>query len=503
MPTRAIPSTTGALARLADALAARLSGRYVERVWHLEGGALLLKDSGPGGERLLIAPQRALPRLSLTREWPPTPAAPDRTALLFRKALEGARVRAVEPWMDRGMTITLTRGPDALTLAVQLAGRFPNAAVLLGPDDTPTALLHEGRPARDPDARPFAPGPDPWPELADDVWLDRWDATLRGAAERARLERRGNELARHVRAFGKRLDRKRQAFEHELARAESADRHRHHGELLKAALRDIPKGADRVRLRDWAREDGGETEVPLDPRLSPVENMQRHFHLYRKLSGGRERAEGFVLEVLETQAAVEALRGDVDAFDPDAALDDVPAADAALEALERRLRALGWRPPVQAPPRGRADDAPALPYREFRAVDGTPILVGRGARDNDRLTFQVARGQDVWLHARDCPGSHVVLRRAGRGDPSPEALLDAALLAAWHSKLRGETVIDVMWTERKHVRKPRGAGPGLVTVADTRNIAVRADPERLQRLYASLDDAREPATGDRITARTP
>ena len=111
------------------------------------------------------------------------------------------------------------------------------------------------------------------------------------------------------------------------------------------------------------------------------------------------------------------------------------------------------------------------------------IWLGRAARHNDALTFKHARGSDVWLHARDSPGSHVVLRLDKGREPGQEALLDAALLAAWHSKLRGENIIDVMWTYRKHVKKPPGAPAGLVSVAQSHTIAVRHDEARLARIY--------------------
>ena len=115
-------------------------------------------------------------------------------------------------------------------------------------------------------------------------------------------------------------------------------------------------------------------------------------------------------------------------------------------------------------------------------------MVGRSAKDNDRLTFQVASGRDVFLHARDVPGSHVILRCPGT--PGHEAMLDAATLAAWNSSARGELVVDVLWTERKHVRRVPGVA-GRVTTADAKNLAVRVDPARVERLYATLAEPRD------------
>ncbi len=119
------------------------------------------------------------------------------------------------------------------------------------------------------------------------------------------------------------------------------------------------------------------------------------------------------------------------------------------------------------------------------AADGGRILVGRGADRNDELTFQVARGSDLWLHARDVPGAHVILLLQPGRAPTEQALLDAATLAAHHSNARGEAQVDVGYTLRKHVRKPPKSRPGTVTYSGLKTIRVRLEPERLTRLLAS------------------
>ncbi len=110
--------------------------------------------------------------------------------------------------------------------------------------------------------------------------------------------------------------------------------------------------------------------------------------------------------------------------------------------------------------------------------------MGRGAADNDRLTLQVARPQDVWLHARGVPGAHVVVPLVKGASVTPEVLVDAATLAAHHSDARGESVVDVQWTERRYVRKPRKSAAGAVTVDRERVMSLRVEPARLRRLLA-------------------
>jgi len=226
--------------------------------------------------------------------------------------------------------------------------------------------------------------------------------------------------------------------------------------------------------------------IPLDPTLDAVANMERYFKRYRKFAEARGGIEDRLLTALELRERLDALALRLDTL-PTSRPEAPEAAREALSTLRAELLTISPPRPRQAPPSRRGEPAPALPFRRFLAADGAEILVGKNARDNDRLTFQVARGQDLWLHARDVPGSHVILRPLTPGaPPSSEALLDAALLAAWHSNARGDTVIDVMWTPRKHVRKVRGAPPGLVTAAATHNLAVREDPDRLARLYRTL-----------------
>jgi predicted ribosome quality control (RQC) complex YloA/Tae2 family protein len=130
------------------------------------------------------------------------------------------------------------------------------------------------------------------------------------------------------------------------------------------------------------------------------------------------------------------------------------------------------------------------PYREFRAASGMPILVGRGSDRNDELTFKVARGNDLWLHARDWAGAHVIVASDGR-PVDGETLLDAATLAAHHSRARDEAQVDILYVARKHVRKPPRSAPGLVTTSGAKTVRVRMQPERLQRLLTSrIDDER-------------
>ena len=153
-----------------------------------------------------------------------------------------------------------------------------------------------------------------------------------------------------------------------------------------------------------------------------------------------------------------------------------------LPAVEREARRLAAGPRLAKPPRRRRDQ-PLPPYRTFRSLAGLALLVGRGAEENDELTRRVARGNDLWLHARGQTGAHVVIRLGGR-PVDQDSLLDAAHLAAHFSDARGEPQVEVACTQAKHVRKPRGAAPGAVTYSQERMLHLRVEPERVARLLA-------------------
>ncbi|HEX5408858.1 MAG TPA: NFACT RNA binding domain-containing protein [Gemmatimonadaceae bacterium] len=130
-------------------------------------------------------------------------------------------------------------------------------------------------------------------------------------------------------------------------------------------------------------------------------------------------------------------------------------------------------------------------FRTYRSSGGLDIWVGRGAASNDELTFHAAAPEDVWLHARDNAGAHVVLRWQHHDAPPERDLGEAAMLAAWHSKSRGSAVVPVDWTRRKYVRKPRGAAPGLVVVQRCRTVFARPDAQLERALRRDMRVSRD------------
>lgn len=235
----------------------------------------------------------------------------------------------------------------------------------------------------------------------------------------------------------------------ELSRESRADRYEQWGHLLMAAGNDVPPGAEEVELEDLFS-DGASITVPLDPAISAVQNAQKYYDRARRTRRSREEAE---VRLVDTERRADDAERLLDALEDVRELREIRAfrADHADE-LARFL----------------PDDASAkdrVPFRRFELGGSYEVWVGRNARQNDELTFHHAQKYDLWMHARGVAGSHAVLRLPNRSaEPDRRTIQKAAAIAAYFSKARGSALVPVMVTQRKYVRKPKGALPGAVAI---------------------------------------
>lgn len=254
------------------------------------------------------------------------------------------------------------------------------------------------------------------------------------------LEKGLVEAARHYRTSTERML-------EELAHESRADRYEQWGHLLMAAAADVPAGADEVTLPDLFA-DRAPVSIPLDPARSPIENAQHYYERARRTRRSREEAETRLLETEQKAEAAEALLEQLRAVETLADLEAFRKEEAARLAPFTGEEAAG-------------EDR--VPFRRFALPQGYEVWVGRNAKQNDQLTFRYAQKYDLWMHARGVPGSHAVLRLPNRqAQPGRPLLERAAAIAAYYSKARGSSLVPVMITERKYVRKPKGAAPGAV-----------------------------------------
>ena len=185
-----------------------------------------------------------------------------------------------------------------------------------------------------------------------------------------------------------------------------------------------------------------------------------------------------------SEASVERAEGESAVAVSERLYDAVRSMERALVSLPARIAAFAVAPAAAPPPTTQLERQAAVrearPFRTYRSSGGLDIWVGRGAASNDTLTFHQSSPKDVWLHARDSAGAHVVLRWSRDEPPPSRDLEEAAVLAAWHSKSRGSALVPVDWTRRKYVRKAKGGAPGLVLVQRSETVFVKPD-ERVER----------------------
>lgn len=294
-------------------------------------------------------------------------------------------------------------------------------------------------------------------EAADAWWQEREASDL--------LAARSRTVAQRIRAAHERDARAIRAMADDLQSVDGADRFRELAECLLAQQSTAQPVGGGFAITDLYSENQTQVIVEADRGETPQAVAERLFGLHRKARRTREA-------VIVRRPAIEARMASLDAVAADlAAATSVSEMDAVSARLDRLLgvrraesRGTGRGPDASRSVRG---------TRRFVSSDGCEILVGRTSAANDELTFRVARPSDVWLHAADYPGSHVVIRLAKRGDVPHRTLLEAAQLAAYFSQARDDAIVDVRYTQRKFVAKPRGAAPGLVRLQRFKSISVR------------------------------
>ncbi len=470
---------------------APLAGSRVDAVRVHGERALTLELHGRSGAvTLLVSAEADRTRIHVATRRPPTPDEPHPIQALLRREIEGARLASIEvPPGDRVVALRFERAGASTSIVAELTGRHGNLFLLdaagvirasAGRNLSDRRRLVPGEPYAPPSPRP-APAPEgirfspvegaPFPLSA------AIEASYRIVEEQRALEEARRRLREPVRAAAARARRALEKLADEAARVPEADGDRRAADLVKQNLHAIPRGAPQVTLTEWTEDGPRQVTLALDPALSPRDNMERFYRRYRRIAESASRVEARIAEVRTRLGALEELLREVER----APLDGLGRA-------EREARRLGAAPrPARAARRRREE--PALPYRAYRSAAGLQILVGKGAAENDQLTVRVAKGNDLWLHARGSTGAHVVLR-LGRGQaPDQESLVDAAHLAAHFSDERGEGTTEVVYTRAKHVRKVKGAAPGAVTFSQERTLLLRVEPARLARLLHSEADA--------------
>ena len=286
-------------------------------------------------------------------------------------------------------------------------------------------------------------------ELLDSYYIER-DSADRMRVKAADLSRLLNNLIN--RATNK-LNIQRQ----ELENCADREQLRIKGDLLQANLYRIERGAQSVVVENFYDENNSELEITLNPALSPAQNAQKYYKDYNKAKNAQQILTVQIRKGEEELVYLDSLKDVLSRVRTEKELNQVR-----LEFMEqgyiKRNKSMTKKPSQ-------------LPPLEYTTSDGFKILVGRNNRQNDQLTMKTASKRDYWFHTKDIPGSHTIVVTDGR-ELTENAVIEAARVAAYHSKARESTNVPVDYTLVKHVSKPNGAKPGMVIFVNNRTVYV-------------------------------
>ena len=287
------------------------------------------------------------------------------------------------------------------------------------------------------------------------------DIYYKDKAERDRVKQQASELIRRVENELQKNRQKLKKQEKELLATENAEEFRQKGELLTTFLHQVPNDQDQVILENYYTNQP--ITIALDKALTPNQNAQRYFKRYQKL----KEAVKYLTDLIEETKATILYLESVETVLNQAGLDEI--AEIREELIQTGFIRRRQREKIQKRQK---------PEQYLASDEKTIIYVGRNNLQNEELTFKMARKEELWFHAKDIPGSHVVI--SGNLNPTDEVKTDAAELAAYFSKGRLSNLVQVDMIEVKKLNKPTGGKPGFVTYTGQKTLRVTPDPEKIQ-----------------------
>lgn len=273
----------------------------------------------------------------------------------------------------------------------------------------------------------------------------------------ARMKQRSQDLYRMLQSTSERIARRTEAQRQELKATENRNELKLKGDLLSANIYRMEKGMNAITVENFYEEGCPQVEITLDKRLTPSQNMQKYYAEYRKADTAEKVLTARIKQGEEELAYIESV---FDALTRTSGEDEVN--ELRMELAEQgyiRAAKLKGKPPKSRPP------------LEFTSPDGYTILIGRNNVQNDKLTLKLAEKTDIWLHTKNIPGSHVIIRTGGTVPPD-DTIMYAARLAAFHSKAKNSSQVPVDYVNIKFVRKPAGAKPGKVIFTNNKTLYV-------------------------------
>lgn len=280
-----------------------------------------------------------------------------------------------------------------------------------------------------------------------------------------RIRQKSGDLRRIVQTA---IERNAKKYDLQLAQqkdTEKREKYRIYGELLNTYGYSAPEGAKEIEVLNYYTNEM--MKIPLDENLSATENAKKYFDKYGKL---KRTYEAMQQQTEETKRELEYLETVANALDIALKEEDlVPIKEELTESGFIRRKGNAKKPKITSKP------------FHYVSSDGFDIFVGKNNYQNDELTFQLAGNKDWWFHAKNAPGSHVIVRTEGKEIPD-RTFEEAASLAAYYSKVAGQDKVEIDYTQRRNVKKPAGAAPGYVIYYTNYSMMARPDIHHLQLL---------------------
>ena len=468
-------------------ISSHLSGRFLGRIFQLSPVSLAidfgLRESG----YLFISVDPAAPRVYLidrsSRQMEKQSITPLHFLQAMRSSLGGGRLLSATTDVGERIVRLPFAVEDELgesraaVLVAQLTGRSANLFLLdregrithalrspkglgqqVGEQYQPPASQDAAAAARKPEIRnaqgsEIEKGSFPsFSAAADDYYLRHESAATFAARSKTALGRIKKDLAQAIRLQNNLLK--------DLAAHGDSEQHKRHGDLLLANIANARRVGNKVKLKDYYGEGAPEIEIEVDENTSLQNEAARYFARYTKSKRATEEINARRTQLAATISRLEERKVELERI--------VAAGDETALAL---FEGAGKTLPAKKPKRKPADKIPGV--RRYRSSDGYEILVGRAALTNDQLTFRIARPHDLWLHSADYPGSHVVVRNHTRSEIPHRTIIEAAQIAAKFSQAGDDSKVNVHYTQRKFLSKPKGGAPGLVRMSTVRTIVVQ------------------------------
>ena len=299
--------------------------------------------------------------------------------------------------------------------------------------------------------------------------------------EATRIRQKSTDLRRIVQTILERDVHKYDLQCRQIRDTEKRDKYRLYGELLNAYAYSVPTGEKSCEVDNYYT--GEKIRIPLDPTLTPAQNAKKYFDRYTKLKRTHEALTKLTAEVKAEIDHLESIRTSLDLATNEGDLAQIRQ-ELEDSGLVRRHTGGGKKRPgfdKSGSKKGKARTPVSKPLH-YISSDGYDIYVGKNNTQNDQLTFHFAEPNDIWMHANDMPGSHVILRSGGRTmEEIPDrAFEEAASLAAWYSAGREQGKVEIDYLLRRNVKKPGGAKPGFVVYYTNYSILAKADITGLQ-----------------------